>query len=329
MKTTIAQCILIPFALSPALALAGEKIDETRDVQDNEVVDIEVIHGDITITGWDRQQVKFFGELSDQAEGYDFSSADGVTRFEEEYKDRRSFFNRDCKNWIDCFVDVDRTELDISVPKNATVRLEGINVDLMISGITGNTQVEIVNGPIDASNLKGRIDIETVNGSIATSGLDGRIHLSTVNGQVRDTNSDGSRVSYNTVNGSIISNTRARRVDAESVSGSVQLDLGEVDDLQASSVSARVIVSLDLLKGGDVEMSNVSGYTELLVGPDISARFDLNTAVGGDIDNELTDDKPVRENRFVNSSELQFSLNGGHGNVEISSVSGDITIGRK
>ena len=89
---------------------------------------------------------------------------------------------------------VDRTELEISVPKNATIRLEGINVDLEISGITGNTQVEIVNGPIVASNLSGRVDIETVNGPIQTSGLDGRIRLSTVNGQIRDTNSAGDRV---------------------------------------------------------------------------------------------------------------------------------------
>jgi hypothetical protein len=37
----------------------------------------------------------------------------------------------------------------------------------------------------------------------------------------------------------------------------------------------------------------------------------------------------VRENRFINSGELQFSLNGGSGNVEISFVSGDILVGEK
>ena len=88
-------------------------------------------------------------------------------------------------------------------------------------------------------------------------------------------------------------------------------------------------MSLELLDGGRVEMSNVSGRTELLVNRDISARFDINTAVGGDIDNDLSGDAPRRENRFINSSELQFSLNGGAGNIEISSVSGDIVIGAK
>ena len=84
-----------------------------------------------------------------------------------------------------------------------------------------------------------------------------------------------------------------------------------------------------MLAGGNVELSNVSGYTELLVSPDISARFDLNTAVGGDIDNDLTDHKPVQENRFINSRELQFTLNGGSGTVDISTVSGDILLGKR
>lgn len=333
MKTTVIYTnhlfLLALLAGSPAIALAGEAIDETREVSENEVIDIELINGDIVIRGWDRNQVSFQGELSDRAEGYDLTSRNGVTRFEEEYEDRRNFFGRNCTNWFDCNDELSRTELEVSVPKNSTLRFEGINVELEISDIGGDTQVEIVNGPIEASNLSGRINIETVNGTIETSSLNGRISLATVNGRIRDRGSNGERVSYNNVNGSIISDTRSRRVDAETVSGTIELELGEVDDLETSSVSARVIVSLDLLEGGRVEMSNVSGRTELLVNRDISARFDINTAVGGDIDNDLSSDQPVNENRFINSSELQFSLNGGAGSVEISSVSGDILIGAK
>jgi len=161
--------------------------------------------------------------------------------------------------------DSDRTELDVSMPENSTVRLEGINVDLVITGITGNTQVEIVNGPIEASKLSGHVDIETVNGSIEATDLDGRIHLSTVTGQVRDTNSKGTRVNYSAVMGSIMYNTPAERVGAECVSGSVQLDLGKVGDLEASCISGHVIVSLDLLPGGNVEISTVSG--DIVIGP--------------------------------------------------------------
>lgn len=334
MKTTVLNsslplALLTSLAFGPALSLAGERIEETHDVSENEVIDIELINGDITLTGWDRNQVSFKGELSDRAEGYDFSSRNGVTRFEEEYANRRNFFNSSCSNWLDCADELERTEMEVFVPKNSTVRLEGINVGLVISDLTGNTQVEIVSGPIEATNLSGRISIETVNGSIETSSLNGRINLSTVNGQIRDRGSRGDRVAYSTVNGSIISNTRSQRVDADSVSGTVELDLGDIDDLEASSVSARVIVSLSLLEGGQVEMSNVSGTMELLVNPDISARFDINTAVGGDIDNDLSDHEPVEQNRFVNSSELQFTLNGGAGSVEISTVSGDILIGVK
>lgn len=326
--------ILIPLVIAPLImgtqsVLAGEIIDETRDVDANEVIDFEFLNGEISITGWDRNQVRLQGELSDQAQGFEFTSRNGVTKFEENYENRRSWFGRQCNSWFDCSDEVDRTELEISVPANSTLRLEGINVELEISGLNGNTQIEIVNGPIDANDLAGRINIETVNGSIESSNLDGRITLSTVNGQIRDRNSKGTRVAFSTVNGSIISDTQADRVDAESVSGSVELDLAAIDDLEASTVNGDLIISLELMDNGRVELSSVSGYTELLVNPDISARFDLNTAVGGDIDNDLTDDKPRKENRFVSSSELQFSLNGGSGSVDISTVTGDILVGLK
>ena len=81
------------------------------------------------------------------------------------------------------------------------------------------------------------------------------------------------------------------------------------------------------MPGGQVEISRVSGMIELLVNSEISARFELNTAVGGDIDNDLSDDRPMEQNRFVNSSELQFTMYGGEGYVEVSSVSDDILIG--
>lgn len=333
--TRLSRTLLLNLAFGPALLfnapplLAGETVDETRDVGANEIIDIELINGEVTVTGWDRNQVQVKGELSDQAEGYTFSSSNGITRFEEEYEDRRGFFGRNCDNWFNCRGEVDPTVLEIFVPVNSTVRLEGVNVELAISNIDGNTEIEIVNGPIEAAGLGGRISLETVNGSIETENLDGRINLSTVNGRIRDRDSNGDRVKFNAVNGSVYSNTASSRVSAESVSGAIELELGSIDDLEASTVSGRIRVSLALRDGGQVEMSSVSGTTELLVDPGISARFDINTAVGGDIDNELTDHAPVRENRFVNSSELQFSLNGGTGNVDISTVTGNILIAPK
>jgi hypothetical protein len=63
--TRLIPFILLNLAFMPALA--GEIIDETRDVDPNEVVDIELINGHITIIGWDRNQIQIKGELSDQA----------------------------------------------------------------------------------------------------------------------------------------------------------------------------------------------------------------------------------------------------------------------
>jgi hypothetical protein len=77
---------------------------------------------------------------------------------------------------------------------------------------------------------------------------------------------------------------------------------------------------------GQIDISSVGGRIDLTLPASTSARFHVTTAVGGRINNGLSDDAPVRENRYVNSSELNFAINGGNGDVSISTVSGNITL---
>jgi hypothetical protein len=52
----------------------------------------------------------------------------------------------------------------------------------------------------------------------------------------------------------------------------------------------------------------------------------VNTEVNGRITNQLTDDQPEREDRYVNSSSLDFVMNGGRADIDISTVSGNVML---
>ena len=76
----------------------------------------------------------------------------------------------------------------------------------------------------------------------------------------------------------------------------------------------------------EININSVSGRIELGLPSNTSARFNVQTAAAGRIHNELSDDEPERRNRYVNSRELDFTLNGGDGDVSISTVSGNVTL---
>ncbi|MES2626212.1 MAG: DUF4097 family beta strand repeat-containing protein [Pseudomonadota bacterium] len=317
------NCSLIALAIFSAnCALAGELIDETRAMEESGIVDIEITNGKVTITTWDRNEFHIAGELSDDAEGFDLRDTGGNIRFEEEREGRS---RNQCWRWGDCNRDSGVT-LDIQLPKASILRLEGTNVDIDVSGLTANTEIEVINGDIFATDLQGIVKLETVNGSIETSGLNGRIALETVNGRIDDRDSQGSRIEYQAVNGDIRATTSAPRITAENVNGDMELELGAIDELELSTVGGHLEVNTEMNPQAQIDISSVGGSIELTLPASTSARFNINTQVGGRIDNELSDDEPERTNRYVPSHDLNFVLNNGNGGVDISTVTGDIEL---
>lgn len=318
------RILLISTALLHAAPLlAGIPIDETRAVDADAVIDIDITNGRVTITGWDRNEFRISGELGDAVDSYDLRVVGGGIRFDEN-TDRRSrwpCWNRNCYGGRG-----DHSVLDIRVPHDSLVQFEGVNVEVELDDLRANSTVEVVNGSIRAQALGGVVKLETVNGSIDASGLSGRIDLETVNGSIKDVDSSGTRVTYSTINGDIRSNTGSARISAENVNGLIDMELGTLDELELSTVGGRVDVTTGMSTGGHIRISSVSGRVDLTVPADISARFNVSTAVGGRIDNRLSDEEPVRENRFINSSELRLSLNGGDGDIQISTVTGNVTL---
>lgn len=312
---------LILLALGQNLANAGELIDESREVAADALINIEIFNGTVTITGHDEPVFHIAGELSEAAEGFDLRSSNSTVRFEENIE-RRSRWD-----WNNFGHDkAQAADLDIAIPRTSILRFEGTNTEVEVSGLSGNTEIEVVNGEIVANELAGVIRLETVNGSIDTHQLDGRISLETVNGSIDDSNSSGSRVSLSAVNGSIRSDNKGNHLTASNINGSIELELAHIDDLDVSTVGGSVDITATMNPLAHIDVSSVSGRIDLALPDATSANFHVTSAVGGRIRNELNDAEAERVNRYVNSRELDFMLNGGNGDIDLSTVSGNITL---
>jgi DUF4097 and DUF4098 domain-containing protein YvlB len=316
------SCIaLSAMFVAMSAAHAGTMIDETRPVNTDALISVELVNGHLKVEGWDRQEFHVSGELSDDAEGFELTERGNGLHFEETLNRGRR-----CSRGEDCRDNSKNANLTIAIPRNGVLRLQGTNLDVDVSGLERNTEVELVNGKIEARNLKGAINLSTVNGAINANALDGRVSLQTVNGHISDQDSTGSLIEYHTVNGGIESNTKGPRVRLENVNGKIDLRLGNIDELEASTVGGNLAITTALNPEASLHLSSVQGGIALALPAATSANFAVRTSVGGRIDNALSSDQPLRRDRFVNSSDLDFVLNGGGAEVKISTVSGSIKL---
>lgn len=303
--------------LFTAIANGGESIDKVLDVKANGSVSIESMNGRVEIIGWDKPQVAVKGELDDDARGYEFETDSGYTVFKVIMPKSKG------RNWSRS----SGSRLTIQVPNQSKVEFESVNGDVSIEKVYGGAKVHSVNGHVTGEDLKNRVTLKTVNGNVEASKLDGKIKLLTVNGKVKSESTTG-RVHFETINGSIYAKSQASEVDAENVNGSVELTLTQAEEIDVTTVNGEVELDVTLLSDTQLSATSVSGSIDLAVTGQIGGDFKFNTHAGGDIKNRLTDDK-VKKHRYAPGKSLRFELSGGDAKVDVTSVSGQLSIKRQ
>jgi len=322
MKNVISNNLKLSFASALCLmsshVFAGEKIDEILDTKADGSVMIDVLSGDVTINVWDKNQVSVKGELSDDAEGYTFEvDGNGDTYFNVKMPN---------KNWGNWNND-DGSTLTIMIPKTNDIRFEGVNVNIDVQNVEGESRINTVNGNIRANKLNKRVTLETVNGEIKSTDLNGKIKLNTVNGEVNDKNSQG-ELEIETVNGEIKTNTSATEIGINSVNGQVTVIAKIVKEMEVSMVNGEFEGTLELSKTGRFSFSSIGGETRLNFLGDVSADFDIEAHAGGDITNKLSEHK-AKEAKYGPSESLKFRLGEGTADVEIDTVNGNVVLKKK
>ncbi|MCC2607908.1 DUF4097 family beta strand repeat-containing protein [Planctobacterium marinum] len=308
--------------LTPLLAIvfsmplfAGEKVNETRQVKGDIDVEIEHTNGNITIRGWDKQEIKVEGELDDKAEEFIFEERNGRMVIQVKMPKHKGNWNSGGPG----------DDLEVRVPFKSHVRYSGVNADADIADLQRGLDANTVNGNVEAKAVSGRVGLQSVNGKIEAADISGDINLETVNGRIRDRNSSGKTLKLTSINGNIESSSKIKDVTVETVNGWIELKLGEVDSLEMVTVNGELDVSLSLLERGEIEGSSVSGGITLELQKDVSATFDITGHAGGNIVNRISDDR-MQKAKYGPGRWLEFAVKGGKAKVDLSTVSGRIVL---
>jgi DUF4097 and DUF4098 domain-containing protein YvlB len=182
-------------------------------------LDVESRGGRISVTTWDRPEIRIRADHSRRASIVDF---------------------------------------DITVPSSLNLSLEGWSTDVTVEGSNGDIDVETFEGDITISGGNGSVTAETVAGEIRVDGANGVIEANSVAEDVRVSNSSG-EIYVETVGGSIIlEGLSATVVEAGSVGGRVSFEGAVVDGGEYLFVSHGGTVSITIPEASNASVTFAS-----------------------------------------------------------------------
>ncbi|HEY6984836.1 MAG TPA: DUF4097 family beta strand repeat-containing protein [Rhodanobacteraceae bacterium] len=300
MKFTLLHSALILLAVSGA-ASAGTPINETRSVNADARIDVSNIKGEVTVSGWDKNEVSISGTLGDGAKALSVDGGGGHLTIKVEPPDKQGWFS-----WGDESRMGDTT-LDLKVPHNAEMKIGVVSADVALSGVAGRAlNVNSVSGKLRLDSDAKEVEVDSVSGNVDITGKAERAHLETVSGNVRARGLGG-------------------QVRFETVSGDIDAENGDYHEISAGTVSGDINLRGKPSKDARVEVETMSGDVHLYLPADISGRLHVTTFSGS----IRSDFGKVKEEERGPGSSLEATLGDGNSRVNLQTFSGDVEVRRQ
>jgi DUF4097 and DUF4098 domain-containing protein YvlB len=295
-----------------ALAASGqEAVDRRIEADPNGELEVSNVAGEVTVEGWEQNEVHVTGELGENVERLDVVA-------EEQRVIVRVVLNRD-RNKYGPDWSGNGADLRIQAPRGMALDIDAVSAD------------------IEVRDMHGEQRISSVSGDIETQAYDAEVRAQAVSGDVRvDGRAEALMIRANTVSGDVTIDEVSGEVSAESVSGDVVLRTGMIERARAQTVSGEVLVTAALGEAARLEGRAVSGDVEFQFSGTGAADYRLET-FSGEIENcfgpqetGLDDDRdssgfpPDPPGR-----QLRFREGNTQARVEATTHSGDIYVCRE
>lgn len=306
-KRHLVRAYLLPLAAIcalivtlPSVASDTTQIEQSLKVSEGGLLRFKMIEGNIQFKGWDKDEVMIKGSLGHTNNELEFYNDGDETVIKIE-TDRRNYTSFNNSHGI---------KLDIYMPASKRLLAQSTSGDFEIQGLTGGIKVKNVSGDIAIADSEGAVRAYSSSGDITLKNTDGDIHVESISGDVE-------------------AQGQITRFEVSTISGDLEAVLkGVTNQVEVDSVSGDIELTLNLDPKGSFRSSTVSGDVDLLFDQSkVSAHFDLSTGPGGNIDNNLTQDKP--QETWVKAEMVEFKIGSGSALVNIETVSGQISVAKK
>jgi DUF4097 and DUF4098 domain-containing protein YvlB len=272
---------------------APTRIDTLVSVGREATVDLSLVSGPVTVTAWNRSDVRVRG--SSERYPLRFESSTGMVRvYTPRTRTTRS---------------AGEQRLEVEVPVGTRVIARSISGDVRVRGVRGEIEARSTSGNIDADGGARNVTLQTVSGDVRGTALEGVLSIQSVSGDVDLTDITG-------------------ELGAQTTSGDVRLRRARLTRLRAETVSGDVAYDGPIARGGRYDLTSHSGGIHLALPSDAAAALSVRT-YSGTIDTSLPLVlRPTPRGQAPATRRMEFTLNGGGAQVTAESFSGTITIAR-
>lgn len=208
---------------------------------------------------------------------------------------------RESRAWID---------FNVVVPYEAAAEVHSVSGDITVTGVKGEVRAETVSGDVKGSALTRMAAAKSVSGDVVLTNVesDGTLVLSAVSGDV-------------TAN-----SLKARALEVSAVSGDTVLSQCQTDRAQVSTVNGDITYSGRLSKSGRYELKTHSGDIVL---NHQGSNFEVAASTfSGDIKFNPAATVKVNTNQYGPGRSVRGAIGGGGAYLELTTFSGDITVGK-
>jgi len=237
-----------PLVLLILAATAGSlPPDTTFAVPAGTRLRLELMNGSITVSAWDRNELR----------------VQTVTSRRNDVRIRRS------GSVVSIDVESDygmpsRADITLTVPAWMGLSIDGMNTEVKVDGVRAPVEVETLNGDITVNGGTELIQLSSTSGKVTLTGARGRIELSTTAQDLIGTDLQGDVVVEAISGDVVLQNVDSKSVEVETVSGSVWFN-GIIRDggrYTLSAHSGKMIVGIPEGTNATITTSLFSGQVE-------------------------------------------------------------------
>jgi len=280
---------------APGAAQPDRQRLDTTFAFTNGMVDVRSVSGPISITTWNRREVR----ISAFVERGEIVAELSSSRVRLEAKGVRGRLGDH--------------EFTLVVPAGTRVEANAVSGDVTVRGTRSDIDVETVSGDVRVEDVEGRLNLSSVSGDIAGERVGGTVRFTSVSGEVRLRDASGS-------------------IGGESVSGSVEVE-GRATSLRLTSVSGDLTYRGGLDPTGRFAMQAHSGTLTLVLPDDARADLTVKTFTG-QLDTRMILDGDRRDGMRLRlggdgrrrRDAMRLTLGGGGATVDLETFSGTITL---
>ena len=120
-------------------AFASTPINETRSVNADARIDVSNIKGDVTISGWDKNEVSITGMLGENVKKLAIDGSGSSLSIKVEPPDKQGWFNWGSESRMG------NTSLDLKVPRNAEMKIEVVSADVAFADVAFGAAAGVAN----------------------------------------------------------------------------------------------------------------------------------------------------------------------------------------